>query len=321
MKKILAIGEVLVEIVALEKGDGFRSPISLIGPFPSGAPAIFIDQAAKLGQPCALISAVGDDDFGRLNLDRLRADGVDVSGIAVDPRGTTGSAFVRYKEDGSRSFVFNIANSACGTLFSTKETAALLRDAGHLHITGTSLYSASVIGMTLAALRAIKARGGTVSFDPNLRPEISRSPAVNEAFDEVLLNTDLLLASEDELYLFNDVGQPEKAVQELFGKGAGAIVWKRGAKGASYFDADGRLDMPAFKVSEVDPTGAGDCFGAAFVVSWLRGNSPKEALELACAAGALAVTKTGPMEGATGFEKLEAFINGDFPQLRTTSEM
>ena len=308
MKKILAIGEILVEIVALEKGDGFRAPINLVGPFPSGAPAIFIDQAAKLGHPCALISAVGDDDFGKLNVDRLRADGVDVSGIAIDPRGTTGSAFVRYREDGSRSFVFNIANSACGRLFSTKETAALIRNAQHLHITGTSLYSQSAIGMTLAALRAIKARGGTVSFDPNLRPEMSRSPEVDEAFAEILQNSDLLLASGQELYLFTKTGQPEAAVHELLEKGVGAIVWKRGDNGASYFDADGRIDTPAFRVSEVDATGAGDCFGAAFVVTWLRGGSPRNALIHGCAAGALAVTKTGPMEGAMQLAALEALI-------------
>ena len=308
MKKILAIGEILVEIVALEKGDGFRAPINLVGPFPSGAPAIFIDQAARLGHPCALISAVGDDDFGKLNVDRLRADGVDVSGIAIDPRGTTGSAFVRYREDGSRSFVFNIANSACGRLFSTKETAALIRNAGHLHITGTSLYSQSVIGMTLAALRAIKARGGTVSFDPNLRPEMFRSPEVDEAFAEILQNSDLLLASGAELYLFANYAQPEDAAQELLKKGVGAIVWKRGDKGASYFDADERLDMPPFDVVELDPTGAGDCFGAAFVVSWLRKGTPREALKLGCAAGAFAVTKTGPMEGAARFAELDAII-------------
>jgi hypothetical protein len=47
LNKILVIGEVLVEIVALEKGYGFRSPMNLVGPFPSGAPPIFIDPAAK----------------------------------------------------------------------------------------------------------------------------------------------------------------------------------------------------------------------------------------------------------------------------------
>ena len=50
MKSILTIGEILVEIMATDKGDGFLEPVKLVGPFPSGAPAIFIDQAAKFGQ-------------------------------------------------------------------------------------------------------------------------------------------------------------------------------------------------------------------------------------------------------------------------------
>jgi hypothetical protein len=52
MKKIVTIGEILVEIMATHPGSGFRTAIPLVGPFPSGAPAIFIDQAGKLGQPC-----------------------------------------------------------------------------------------------------------------------------------------------------------------------------------------------------------------------------------------------------------------------------
>ena len=63
MSKILTIGEILVEIVATNRGNGFREAVPLIGPFPSGAPAIFIDQVGKLAQDCAIISRVGDDDF------------------------------------------------------------------------------------------------------------------------------------------------------------------------------------------------------------------------------------------------------------------
>jgi tagatose kinase len=81
MKQILTIGEILVEIIATERGDGFLEPINLLGPFPSGAPAIFIDQVARFGQPAAIIGCVGDDDFGRVNLNRLRRDGVDLSGV------------------------------------------------------------------------------------------------------------------------------------------------------------------------------------------------------------------------------------------------
>ena len=52
MKKVVTIGEIVVEIMAVETGVGFLEPLTLKGPFPSGAPAIFIDQVAKLGQPC-----------------------------------------------------------------------------------------------------------------------------------------------------------------------------------------------------------------------------------------------------------------------------
>lgn len=97
MPQVVTIGEILVEIMAEERGAGFLEPLHLVGPFPSGAPAIFIDQVAKLGQACRIISCVGDDDFGWINLERLRADGVDVEGIARLPDQVTGSAFVRYR--------------------------------------------------------------------------------------------------------------------------------------------------------------------------------------------------------------------------------
>ncbi len=58
---------------------------------------------ARLGQQAGLISCVGDDDFGWLNIERLRRDGVDTSAVRVDPDHVTGSAFVRYRPDGDRT--------------------------------------------------------------------------------------------------------------------------------------------------------------------------------------------------------------------------
>lgn len=313
MKKILTIGEVLVEIIATERGNGFRSAVPLIGPFPSGAPAIFIDQVGKLGHPCAIISAVGDDDFGHVNLDRLRVDGVDVSGITVDRDGTTGSAFVRYRHDGSRAFVFNIRHSACGRIEMTDAAARLIEEAGHLHVMGTALYAPSVIDTVLSALRSIKRKGGTVSFDPNLRPEILNSPGMREALQAVIADTDIFLPSGDELFLFTEAKNEEAAVQELLSRGVQAIVLKRGGAGATYYDASNTLRLPSMTVEEVDPTGAGDCFGATFVTLWLQGAGPEQALRYANAAGALAVTKTGPMEGASSRAELDRFL-----QLRET---
>src|SRR6185369_6595721 len=142
---ILTIGEILVEIMATTPGQGFRETAELVGPFPSGAPAIFIDQVARLGQPAAIIGCVGDDDFGRINLDRLRRDGVDVSAVRVDAEAITGSAFVRYRPDGQRDFVFNIRQSAAALVELNDGARAVIDRAAHLHVVGSSLISPSMI--------------------------------------------------------------------------------------------------------------------------------------------------------------------------------
>ncbi len=308
MKKIATIGEILVEIMATERGEGFRSPLSLVGPFPSGAPAIFIDQAARLGQPCGIVGCVGDDDFGRLNLDRLRGDGVDVSGVAIDPEAATGSAFVRYRDDGRRDFVFNIKHSACGRVALDAAATALIAGSDHLHVMGTALFSPSLVAATRELIAIIKDKGGTISFDPNIRQEMLGLPGLRAALDEILARCDLFLPSGPELLAFSSAGSEEAAVAETLGRGIRAIVVKRGAAGATYFDAERSLRQAAFAVTEVDPTGAGDCFGATFVSCWLRDMDPADALAYAAASGALAVTRQGPMEGTSTVAELDAFI-------------
>lgn len=308
MKKIVTIGEIVVEVMATEPGQGFLEPLALVGPFPSGAPAIFIDQVGRLGQPCGMVGRVGDDDFGRVNTRRLAADGVDVSAIAVDPEAATGSAFVRYRADGNRDFVFNIKHSANGGLALDAAGRALIAGADHLHVMGSSLFSPAVVAATEEAVSAIKAKGGTVSFDPNIRRELLALPGMRAALSALLQRCDLFLPSGPELQLFSTAQDDAGAVAEILARGVGAVVVKRGAAGADYHDAAGHHRQAAFPVEEVDPTGAGDCFGAAFVVFWLRGHAPAEALRYAAAAGARAVTRRGPMEGASTRAELDAFL-------------
>jgi sugar/nucleoside kinase (ribokinase family) len=305
---VVTIGEILVEIMATEPGAGFLAPTPLIGPFPSGAPAIFIDQCGKVGQPCGMIGCVGRDDFGKVNLDRLRADGVDVSAIRVHPELVTGSAFVRYRPDGGRDFVFNIKHSASGAIELDAPAQAMIARATHLHVMGSSLSSPAIIRANLEAIRSIRAGGGTVSFDPNIRKEMLDLPGLRQALGDVLSQCDLFMPSGSELFLFAQAQEEGAAAQEILGRGVRALVLKRGALGARYYDHDGMVDVAGFAVEEIDPTGAGDCFGAAFVSTWLSGARPVEALRIANAAGALAVTRRGPMEGAATLAEIKSFL-------------
>ena len=305
---IVSLGEIVAEIVAEDRGAGFREPIRLHGPYPSGAPAIFIDQVAALGHPAGLISCVGDDDFGWLNVGRLQRDGVDTRAVRVHPDQATGTAFVRYREDGGRDFVFNIRHSASGCTRIGEDGRALLDGCGHLHIMGSSLFSAPLIEEAAAAVEHVKGRGGTMSFDPNVRKEMLGSPGMREALGRMLRQCDLFMPSGPELTLLTQAVSEEGAVAEILGLGVAAIVVKRGSGGASYHDRDGAVHMRAFPVAEVDPTGAGDCFGATFVTCRLRGCGVEDSLRYANASGARAVGVRGPMEGTSGFAELDAFI-------------
>jgi D-tagatose-bisphosphate aldolase class II non-catalytic subunit len=313
MTKVVTLGEILVEIVAQDRGDGFRQPVHLVGPFPSGAPAIFIDQVAKLGQPCGIVSCVGDDDFGWVNLKRLGDDGVDVKAVEVSPAFPTGTAFVRYRETGDRDFVYNIKNSACGQVRWTDAVSELLGECGHLHVSGPSLFSARVIEMTTKAVELVKGNGGTVSFDPNIRKEVVRDPEVRSALAAMLGYCDTFLPSGEELTLLTEAVAPDAAISEILGLGVSAIVVKNGAEGATYYDADGQLSSPGYPAEEVDPTGAGDCFGATFVTCRLQGRSVEESLAYANASGARAVGIRGPMEGTSNFAQLDALRSGAGP--------
>ena len=148
----------------------------------------------------------------------------------------TGSAFVRYRTDGSRAFVYNIKHSAAGAISLDAAAKDVLNRSDHLHVMGTALSSPNIVEVVLAATAAIKARGGTISFDPNLRPEILNLPGLRQACETLFRRCDLFLPSGVELYLFTKTTEEKLAVAEILGSGVRAIVHKRGAEGASYFE-------------------------------------------------------------------------------------
>jgi len=81
-----------------------------------------------------------------------------------------------------------------------------------------------------------------------------------------------------------------------------------GAEGAWFADADGQLrHQPAFPVEAVDTTGAGDTFNGAIAAFW--GLPMAEIARLACAAGALSVTRSGAQSGMPTRAQLDTFLS------------
>ena len=304
--RLLCIGEILVEMVADEVDQSSLAPGGWHGPYPSGAPAILADQAALCGAEVSLVGSVGADDFGAACLGRLRASGVGLDRVRVDETGTTGVAFVSYRGSGERSFVFHLAETASGR-FHLTDLEAALAGVDCVHLMGSSAFSPAAVEAMLEVDDAAGTLGVRTSFDPNLRPEMLTRPEYVAALRRILGRARLVLASEGELQALLGGGTDAQCAARLLTGAAEVVVVKRGASGASLFRrGHDEVRAPGLAVEEVDPTGAGDCFGGTFLALHLGGAGAAEALRYANVAGAMAVTRRGPMSGNRTFAELQA---------------
>ena len=305
MYDIVTVGEILAEILTEHTNQEFTSPGILLGPYPSGAPAIAIDQAAKMGARTAIIARVGRDDLGKLNIDRLASDGVDVSHIVQTSENTTGVAFVTYFSDGSRRFVYHFTKAACGELSPSDIDDEAVKNSRYLHIMGCSITGSPSLGASvMKAVDSAVDSGVKISFDPNIRPELL-SGEIMTYYQKILDACDVLLTGRSEMkHLFGD---SDGAVKKLLGEKDRIVAVKDGSRGTSVYTRDEAFRVPVYPADEVDPTGAGDSFDGTFLALLCKGENLRTATDFGNAAGALAVAKRGPMEGNSALSEIDTF--------------
>ncbi|MBC7239079.1 MAG: hypothetical protein H5T71_03145 [Chloroflexi bacterium] len=156
--------------------------------------------------------------------------------------------------------------------------------------------------------RKVHARGGMVSLDPNLRPELMPVERIREVCQPILDIASIVFPSGEELATLSGERDPVAGAQALLQGNVRIVALKKGERGSTLFTREGALDIPPYRVTEVDPTGAGDCFDAAFLVGLTEGWPLERVGRFANAVGALATTRLGPMEGTFRREKVLAFM-------------
>jgi sugar/nucleoside kinase (ribokinase family) len=293
---ILAIGEALVEFRRLTADGQLAVSGEWAGPFPSGAPAIFASVAARLGAEAALVASVGADAFGEHFASRMRRDGVVTDALRVVPGRSTAVAFVAYEETGSRDFWFSVPDSVAVEV-DRAALGELWPRADWLHVCGSTLAfgGATAEAIETTAQQVLRA-GGRVSLDPNLRP--SASPRALARTAALAAVATVVFPSDGEL---EALGMTER---ELMAHGA-VICRTQGSKGATVaVQGLEATSVPAPAANEVDPTGAGDTFAAAFVTATRAGADPVAAARAACAVAARSVGVLGAMELPLGPEDL-----------------
>ena len=321
MAEIWTMGELLVEIMRPKVGMQLYDAGEFLGPYPSGAPVIFIDGAAQLGHSSGIIGGVGKDDFGACITGRLKDHGVDVNHVLEDENGTSAVAFITYFEDGSRKFIYHVDRTpAVSNTFPSQEMEREFESGGKsgdvpkfFHVMGCSLMANKDFREEIfKAVRFFHEKGARISFDPNIRPELLGGQKLSDVVEPVLSRCSVLLPGLSELLLLTgDESSWKRSAEKLFENPTlEHIVLKLGKKGAKVISRDDAVDVAPFTVKEVDPTGAGDYFDAGFLCGLIEGRSPRESARLGAAAGAINATTFGPAEGRITPEAIDAFMRG-----------
>ncbi|WP_429066905.1 aminoimidazole riboside kinase [Aeromonas bestiarum] len=278
---------------------------------PGGAPANVAVGVARLGGESAFIGRVGADPFGRFMADTLVAEGVDIRHLTQDPAHRTSTVLVELDEEGERSFTFMVRPSA--DQFLTPADLPSFGAGQWLLTCSIALANEPVRTSCLQAMAAIKAAGGWVCFDPNLRPEVWGKPA--EMLPQVsaaIALADVVKLSIEELQLLS--GEDDLAAGLATLSGPVLVLVTRGAAGV-VARLDGELlEWVGQKVTPLDTTGAGDAFVAGLLAALAQGERLPTLAELpailaqAHGCGALATTAKGAMTALPTRTELDAFL-------------
>jgi sugar/nucleoside kinase (ribokinase family) len=299
-----------VEFFRKEVDIPFNIPDDLVGPYPSGAPAIFVDTFAKLGGKSGFIGTVGEDDFGDCIINRLRKDNVDIKHIIKLEGVTTGTAFTTYFSDGSRKFIYHMSNAAPGCFSPEHINENYITSSKWLHISGNVLcFSNTAKAAILKGVGIAYQNNIPISLDPNMRLEMMNKDEVDQILGPVLKKATMFLPSEGEVECITGISNEAEAIDTLLDGNIKMIAKKEGNKGCKIFTREHTLHFKAFTdIEAVDPTGCGDSFAAALVYGYLNNIELKKLGYFANAVGAITATQKGAMEGINSYSQVIDFL-------------
>ncbi|MFI1094198.1 sugar kinase [Streptomyces sp. NPDC020917] len=247
---------------------------------------------ARLGLRARWLGRVGADAAGDAVLRELRAEGVDVSAVEIDPVRPTGLLLRDSHPARSINVEYRRTGSAASAMSARFVRARGLSGARLVHVTGiTAMLSNAAHAAVLSLLEMAREQGATVSFDPNIRYRLASGLRWRTVVGPLLDRADLVFAGDDELQV---LGQE---TDSLLDRGVGTVVVKHADKSASVTTAQGTWRQPTLARSVVDVVGAGDALVAGYLGAWLRGRDPREALHAGAVSAALVVGEVTDIGG------------------------
>lgn len=244
----------------------------------------------------------------------LKDEGVDTQYMLLDEEHRTSTVIVDLDDHGERSFTFMVKPSA--DQFLQPQDVPAFQKGEWLHVCSIALANEPSRSTTLAAMKAIKAAGGYVSFDPNLREEVWLNPAdLKPVVLQAVALADVVKFSDDELLFLTDQSDLQTALSWLNEQyNLPLVVITQGKKGALVVHHNEQQLVTGKPVNPVDTTGAGDAFvggllaGLVACDDWHNNDNLLKIIRQANACGALATTAKGAMTALPTETLLKAYL-------------
>ena len=264
--------------------------------------------AARLGHPSAVITSVGDDDFGRYIRSALGEFGVDSRWVGTDPDLRTPLAFCEIHPPDDFPILFYREPKAPDMNLSVEDLDFDAISAAPLFwITGTGLSDEPSRTATMAALER-RASGITV-FDLDFRPTlwISEEEA-GYCYREALRNATVAVGNQSEVAVAVGTENPLEASEALLEMGIDLAIVKRGPEGVLARTSAGVAESLPIQVDVLNGLGAGDAFGGALCHALLSEWDAQMTIDYANAAGAIVASRLACADDMPTREEIEDLL-------------
>lgn len=256
---------------------------------PGGKGANQAVAAARLGGDVCFIAKTGEDVFGQQARQIFESEKINTDYLVVDSHHPSGIALITVDAKG--------------------ENCIVVAPGSNSHLSESNIEDARevILGSDILLMQ-LEIPLDTVNYAANLAYEAGRKVILNPAPaaripDELLAKLYLITPNENEAGLLtgipvNDFNSAVSAAQNLYRRGVQVVIITLGEKGALLYEDDQAVMIPSPVVQAIDTTAAGDVFNGALVVAISKGFKLYKAVEFACKAASVSVTRLGAQSSA-----------------------
>jgi fructokinase len=258
MSRALVIGEALIDIIERASGTAGDDRTEYVG----GSPLNVAVGLARLGRGVDFLTHIAKDERGKRIIEYVERSGVQLVSGSTGARRTP-TALATLDATGSASYQFDIDWQLTGT----PEVATPLI----VHTGSLATVLEPGCRATAALLDAYR-MSATITFDPNVRPDVVQDDDIARGrIDRLVERADVVKVSEEDLRWVDPRHSPEQIARAWLEVGPSIVAVTSGERGAFAVCRAGLVSVPARSVQVVDTVGAGDAFMTGLIDAlWSR---------------------------------------------------